>query len=62
MRTRSDAATLINSMLALNYGESKTSKDGHQNAMAHHFGRCELRILMDFIYQNSEPTEAEKIK
>lgn len=54
MKTRKEVAEYINS------GECMREKSEGDYSWAHHFGKHELRRLMDFIYE-SEPEENEKI-
>jgi hypothetical protein len=63
MMTREDAARLAEELL-----ETGADKTEHVNrrmspfSQPHHFGKTELRILLDGIYGGKPATDAEKIK
>ena len=54
MKTRAEVAAFINSGELVH---SCTFEKQNQ----HHFGKVELRALMDFIYQDKKPSESELI-
>ena len=53
MKSRAEAAALVQRQL-------ENNKRG-LNVYAHHYGRMELRELLDFIYEGEPKSDAERI-
>lgn len=55
MKTRAEVAAFINDQLSRDIPEKGSTKTHH------HYGREELRVLLDYIYQSEPQSDDEKI-
>jgi len=70
VRTRAEFASFVNVQIANRGTEAKIpipnnpsrSDNIDGTPCQHHYGRCELRALADFLYGDEAPTDLEKIK
>lgn len=62
MKSREQAAEYVKAQLERELWKYRCTTSGRNKGTQHHYGKQELRELMDFIYEDDKPFKCEEIK